>query len=107
MESITDYGYSKMDNGTKVCHFLPEIKSTGLKAGLNLVEAQPEKHGTDFDATVLCLSQMVMKKGTSMQSICIAKTGNQRVKPKLAAFAGKIECKKYPKEVWNFMKIQQ
>ena len=52
VESLTDYGYSCMDNGTKVCHFLQGIKGTELEAAVNVVPAQPEKYGTDFNATM-------------------------------------------------------
>ena len=40
MESLIDYGYSGMDNGTKVCHFLQGIKSTDLEAAVNVVQAK-------------------------------------------------------------------
>ena len=97
-----------MDNGTKVCHFLQGIKSIALKAVVSVVKAQPEKYGMDFDANVSYLVQMVMKKGPSMQSVHIVKTRSQPVRPKVVAFIGKVECKKYPKAVWNFvMKEQQ
>ena len=56
MESLTDYGYSGMDNGTKVHQFL-QGKSPELEAAVNVVHAQPEKYGTDFDATCLILSK--------------------------------------------------
>ena len=79
-----------MDNGTKVCHFLQGIKSPELEAAVNVVCTQPEKYGTDFDATVSYLDQMVTKKG---------KIGSQMVRPKVAALTGKVECKKYPKAV--------
>ena len=62
MGSLTDYGYSGMDNGAKVCHFLQGIKITELEAAVNVVWAQPEKYGTDFDVTVSSLGQMVIKK---------------------------------------------
>ena len=52
VESLTDYGYSRMDNGTKVCCFLEGIKSTELEALINVVWAQQEKYGSDFDATM-------------------------------------------------------
>ena len=107
MESLTDCGYSSMDNGTKVCNFCQGIKSPELKAAVNIVQAQPEKCRTDFDATVSYLGQMVMKKGRTMQSVHIAKTGSQLVRPNVAAFRGKIDCKKYPKAVWNFMTKEQ
>ena len=42
-----------------------------------------------------------------MQSLCIAKTGSQPIRPKVAAFMGKIECKKYTKAVWNSMSKEQ
>ena len=48
------------------------------------------------------LVQKVMK-GSTMQSIHIAKTRSHLVKPKEAAFMGKVECKKCPKAVWNSM----
>ena len=70
-----------------------------MVAEVNVVWAQPERYGMDFNATVSYLGQMVMKKGFSMQSIHIAKIRSQPVKPKLVAFMGKIECKKYPKAV--------
>ena len=102
------YGYSGMDNDTKVHHFLQDIKSTELEAAVNVVWAQPEKYGVDFDATVSYLGQMVTKKSLVMQSVCIAKTGRQLVKPKVVAFTRKVECKKYIKKVWNSItKVQQ
>ena len=81
MESLTDYHYSGMDNGTKVCHFLQGIKSSELEATVNVVHSQPEKYGTDFDAVGSYLGQMVMKKGLIMQSVQIATTGHQPVRP--------------------------
>ena len=69
MESLTDYGHIGMDNGIKVHHFLQGIKSAELKAAINVVWVQPEMYGMDFDATVRYLGQMVMKKGSSMQSV--------------------------------------
>ena len=74
MERFTDYGYSGIDNGTKVSHFLQGIKINELEAAVNNVPDQPEKHDTDFDAMVSYLGQMAMEKGASMQSTCIAKT---------------------------------
>ena len=94
MESPSDFGYSGMDNGTKVCHFLQGIKFTELEAAVNVVWAQPEKYGTDFDATMSCLGQTAMKKGTSMQSVHFARTRSKPVKPKVVAFMGKVKCKK-------------
>ena len=49
------------------------------------------------------LGQMVTRKGPSMKSVHIAKTRTQPVRPKVVASMGKIECKNYPKAVWNFM----
>ena len=49
------------------------------------------------------LGQMVMKKVLTMQSIYTAKTKSQPERTKVAAFMGKVECKKYPKAVWNPM----
>ena len=37
MESLTDYGYSGMDSGTKVRHFFKGIKSYELEAIVNVV----------------------------------------------------------------------
>ena len=68
MESLIDYGFSGMDNGTKFNHFLQGIKNNKLKAGVNVVWAQPEKYGTNFDATISYLDQKVMKKG--LYTIC-------------------------------------
>ena len=53
MESLCDYGYSGINNGTKVCHFLQGIKGDHLVAVINVVWAQPEKQGKDFVASVL------------------------------------------------------
>ena len=36
MVSLTDYGYSGMDNGIKIYHFLQGIKSTELVAAVNV-----------------------------------------------------------------------
>ena len=96
-----------MDNGTKVCHFLQGIKSTELEAVANVVWAQPEKHGIDFNATMSYLGQTVMKKSLILQSVHIAMTESQPVRPKVAPIMGKISCKKYPKDVWNSMTEEQ
>ena len=53
------------------------------------------------------LGQMVMKIVLTMQSVHIAKTISQPVRPKVAAFTGKVECKKYPKAVCNSMTNEQ
>ena len=63
---MIDHGYSGMDEGTKVHHFLQDIKSTELQAVLNDVWAQPEKYGKEFDATVCYLCQMFMRQGKTM-----------------------------------------
>ena len=88
MESLTDYGYSEMDNGTKVHNFLQGIKSIELEAVVNVVCTQPEKYGTDFDAVV---SYLVIKKGLIMHSVWIVKTVSQPVRPKVVAFMGKVK----------------
>ena len=48
-----------------------------------------------------------MKKGQIMQSVQVVKTGRQPVRAKVVAFMGKVECKKYPKAVWNFINRHQ
>ena len=78
-----------------------------MKAEVNVFQAQPEKDGTDFDTTISNLCQMVTKKILIEQYVDIAKTGSQQVRCKVATFVGKIECKKYPKAVKNFMTIKQ
>ena len=99
MKSIKDFDYSEMDNGRKVCHFLQGIRSTKLEETANVVLAQTKKYDMDFDATVCYLGQMVTKKGPSMQSVYIAKTGSQPEWPNMAKLHGKVECKTYPKAV--------
>ena len=96
-----------MDSGTKVCHFLKEIKRTELEAAVNVAWTQPEKYCTDFDTTVSYLGQRVTKKWTTMKSISTAKAGSQPVKPKVAACTWKIECMMYPKAIWNSMITEQ
>ena len=91
--------YSRIDNGTQVCLFLQGIKSTELEKAVNVVRAQPEKYGTDFNATVSYMGQMVTKKDPSMQSIHIVRTKSQPVKAEVMAFTSKVGCKKYPKAV--------
>ena len=89
MKSLTDYGYSDMDNGTKVFHFLQGIKSPELEATENDVCIQPRRYGTDFDDTMSYLGQTVTEMGLIMQSVCIVKNGNKLVMPKVAAFIRK------------------
>ena len=91
----------------RLCLFLQEIKSTQLEAAVNVVWAQQEKYGKDFDVTVSYLDHMVMKKSYTMLSIHIAKTRSQSSKPKVATFMEKIELKKYSKAVWNSMSSEQ
>ena len=78
-----------------------------MEAAVNVVHAQPEKYCMDFDAVVSYLGQMVMKKSLIMPSVQIAKTRSQPVRPKVVTFTGKVECKKYPKAVWNSMTRDQ
>ena len=66
MKTLTDYECSGIDNSTKVCHFLQGIKSPELEAVVNVVHAQSEKFGKDFDATVSYLGQLVMKRSLVM-----------------------------------------
>ena len=63
-----------MDNGAKVHHFPLGIKSTELEAVVNVVQAQLEKNGPDFDAIISYLGQMDTTKSLIMQSVCILKT---------------------------------
>ena len=99
MESLTDYGYSGIDKGTNVHHFLKGIKSIELEVAVNAILAQPEKYGKNFYTTLSYLGQMVRTKCYTMQSVHIAMTRSQPAKPKVAALRGKIVCKKYPKAV--------
>ena len=48
-----------------------------------------------------------MMKGLFMQSVHIAKTRSQQVKPKVVAFTSKVKCKKYPKAVRNSITREQ
>ena len=66
-----------------------------------------QKSRTDFGVTTSYWVQMVMKKSLTMQSAHIAKTGSQLVRPKVAAFMGKIKCTKYLQAVWNSMTKEQ
>ena len=97
MEDLADHGYNGTNNCTKVCNFPQWIKSTELE----------EKYSKDFDAPMSHHSQMGTKKGYNMQSIHTAKTRHQPAKPKVVVFTGKIECKKYPKTVWNPISREQ
>ena len=69
MKSLADYGYSGLDNCTKVCHFLKRVQRTELEAMVSVVHAQPEKYNMDFDATVSCLCKKNNKEGLS-NAIC-------------------------------------
>ena len=42
-----------------------------------------------------------------MQSVWIATTRSKPMRPKVAVFMGNLECKKYPKAVWNSMTREQ
>ena len=68
---------------TKVALSLPilqGIKSTELKAVVNVVLSQLEKYGKDVDTLVFYLGQVVMKKCCNMQSVHIAMTRSQPLK---------------------------
>ena len=77
MESLADHGYSDIDFGIKVGPFLQGIKSTESEAAVNVVQAQPEESGEDFDGTMPYLGQMVTHNCYNMHSVHIAKTGSQ------------------------------
>ena len=49
---------------------------------------------------------MVTKNGMIMQSVSIATTESQPVRPKVA-FMGIVEKEKYPKAVWNSVMREQ
>ena len=83
-----DHSYSGIGNGTKACKFIQGFKISKLEAVISVVQAQPEKFDRDFDATVSYLNQMVMKKGTNMQAIHVAKT--RSAKPQVTPLMGKI-----------------
>ena len=55
MESLTDYGNSGTDHGINVHHYLKGTNSTELEAAVNVVQAQPERYGVDFDSTAYYL----------------------------------------------------
>ena len=78
-----------------------------MEAVVNVVWAQPEKYGMDFDTTLFYLGQMVTKKSLAIQSVCIAKIISQPVRPKVVVFMQNVKYKKYPKAVWNFMNKEQ
>ena len=101
MECLSDYCYSGINDGTKVHHFLHDIERTELDVVVNVIWAQPEKYGKNFDAMTSYLCQVVTKKGYNVKSIHIAKTGSQPAKPKVVSFMAKIECQKYLKAVWH------
>ena len=107
MESLTHHGYSGMNTGTRIWNFLQWIKSTELEAVPNVVWAQPEKIGKDFDATMSYYGQVVIKMGYKMQFVHIVKTGSQPAKPEVMSFIRKIEFKKYSKATWNSMTREQ
>ena len=89
-----------MDNGTKGCHLLQGIKSTDLEAAFNVVGAQLE----------YCCALLRPNDQEEEPDCTICpnyKNQNQPVRPKVVAFTGKIECKKYPKTVWNSMTKEQ
>ena len=58
---------------------------------------------SDFYATMSYLGKMVTKMGLIAKSVWVVKTRSQPMRPKVAAFMGKVECKKYPKADWNSM----
>ena len=58
MESLKDYGYSGIDHGTMVHHFLQGIKRTELEVVVDVAQAQPEKYGSDFGAMMSYLIQL-------------------------------------------------
>ena len=95
MDSLTD------KNGTSVCYFLQEIKKTELEESVNVVQAQPELYGKDFEIRVSYHGQMFMKKGYKMQSIHIVNTRSLSAKPTVAPFTQKVKFKKYPRAVLN------
>ena len=72
MESLADHGYSGINEGIEVCHFLQLIRNTELKAAINVVWAQSEKYGKEFVTIVSYLGQMVIKKGYNMQSVNVS-----------------------------------
>ena len=66
MDNLANHGYSGINDGTKVYHFLQGIKCTELEGAVNVVQAQPEKYGKNFGTTVSYLGWMIMKKGYNM-----------------------------------------
>ena len=83
------------------------INSTKFEEAVNVVWAQLEMCGMDFDATMFYLGQVVTKKTLVMQSVRIAKTGSQLVRPKVVVYMRKIACKKDSKAALNSMTKEQ
>ena len=66
------------------------MKHAELKAVVNVMWAQPEENGRDFDAAVSYLGLMVTKNVFNIQSIFIGNTRNHPMKPNVTAFMGMI-----------------
>ena len=65
MDNLANHGYSDIDYGIKVHHFLQGIKSSALKAVINLIKAWPEKYNQDFATTASYQGQLITKKGNN------------------------------------------
>ena len=73
MDSLADHGYSGIDDGIKVHHFLQGIKSTELEAEVNVVWAQPKKDGIlaiwSSRRVTICNLSIMLKPEVSQQSL--------------------------------------
>ena len=90
IENLADHGYTGINGGTKIHHFLQGIKSTELHTAHKVVWTKTEKYGKDFYAMVSDHGQIIMKKGYNLQTVHIA---SQPAKPKLTPLMAKIKCK--------------
>ena len=62
-----------------------------------------EKYDKDFDMLLFCLVWIVTRQGSKVQFVHNAKTRSKLVKQKVTQFMGKMERKKYPMSVLNYM----
>ena len=98
MEIPVDNGSNGIDKGIIVCHF-QGIRSTKMKAVVDIVLTKTKKCGKDFDTTMSSLCLIVAKKNNNMHFVHITEARIPSAKLNVAPFMKKKECTKYHKVV--------
>ena len=107
-----EYGYQRLDPGSKVRYLLNGIWCDRLSTAVTTVKAHPDKYMKDFDKAVAFITQDINKSALT-PSVKSASVGQnrpakqQKTTTTHGTFKTKIELKKYSREEYDSMSMVQ